>query len=526
MAGELIAFTTGGPTSIPSIKTPPSLATTDTRYKGYASQAVSRSIMFPLDPFASAREAAREREELARKRAEAERIAEQERLAALERKPLLPTTSQALSLAESARAAAAGETSDTGIIDIPKGPEDWLKPPDWLANAKPGYDPLNSVVGAVGYPQSRDVYEEYGIPSRPVINDKGEVEGYAPDRPGDPGFSAVPEGMIAGSNTSRNVTSVEAAARAGGENLTNILADNVLSDPNIRNQLGRVQQQVYGAPEMIEMPDGTVMPFYSSDMVMFHGITADMQTSGYIPGRLPNPLKPDATDKEKYEYYKASKTGMFVAPRFRYGDEYTSLATMTREEKVQLQKNLKRAGYYQEGESVIPGIIQAHEINYLQDAMAEANITGLDLPDVYKMRAITLAEMKKSGYGGGGGGGGGSPTRTVDITYNTTSMKEGRAMLAGVLADALGRAPTDSELAQFMAKLNDAESKSPTKTITRYINGGGTRTSISRSTPSDVDPEQMAEEFAQGIDGGKPYEANKRDSYISGLLKSLGGFSV
>ena len=99
-------------------------------------------------------------------------------------------------------------------------------------------------------------------------------------------------------------------------------------------------------------------------------------------------------------------------------------------------------------------------------------------------------------------------------------------MLAGVLADALGRAPTDSELAQFMAKLNDAESKSPTKTITRYINGGGTRTSISRSTPSDVDPEQMAEEFAQGIDGGKPYEANKRDSYISGLLKSLGGFSV
>ena len=74
-----------------------------------------------------------------------------------------------------------------------------------------------------------------------------------------------------------------------------------------------------------------------------------------------------------------------------------------------------------------------------------------------------------------------------------------------------------------MAMLNNAESKSPTKTITQYVKTGKTRTSTSRTTPSEVDPEALAEEFAAGIDGGAPMGAKKETDYLMGYLNSLGG---
>jgi hypothetical protein len=131
-----------------------------------------------------------------------------------------------------------------------------------------------------------------------------------------------------------------------------------------------------------------------------------------------------------------------------------------------------------------------------------------------------LIAKRKSG---GGGGGGGAATRSVDIRFDTTTMANGRTLLSRVLQDALGRAPSDDELSRFMAMLNEAESKSPTKTITQYITSGNTRKSISRTNPSDVDPEAMAREFAQGVDGGNEMGEYQTNRFMSMLMQRVAG---
>jgi hypothetical protein len=134
-----------------------------------------------------------------------------------------------------------------------------------------------------------------------------------------------------------------------------------------------------------------------------------------------------------------------------------------------------------------------------------------------RMRKQSIAAEKAAGGGGGGG-----TNRSVDIRFDTTTMAAGRVLLNRVLTDALGRSPSESELTQFMAMLNEAESKSPTKTITQYVTSGDTRRSTTRTTPSGLDPEAMAEDFAAGIDGGAPMTANKETDYLMGYLNSLG----
>jgi len=356
------------------------------------------------------------------------------------------------------------------------------------------------------YPSNQDEYTSRGISSEAVLDPNGNVIGYTPtgNMPSFPPSSGA---------------SADAIARANGENVVDALAGNVLKDESFRNQLGVVRSQIYGAPKQEILPNGEQRLIYDNELLLYHGITSDMQASGYVAGRLPDPIDPNATDAEKYEY---SKQGLFAPPLYKLGEEYMELATMTREDKIILQKNLKRAGYYSSTDTIVPGILQGNEIGYLQAAMGEANVAGLELPQLYELRSRARKKAIAAG-GGGGGGGGGATTRSVDINFNTTTMANGRVLLSRVLQDALGRSPSDEELAKFMSMLNNAESKSPTKTITQYINSGNTRKSISRTNPSDVDPEALAKEFAADVEGGVPMEAKKETDYLMGYLNSLGG---
>jgi hypothetical protein len=155
--------------------------------------------------------------------------------------------------------------------------------------------------------------------------------------------------------------------------------------------------------------------------------------------------------------------------------------------------------------------------------MMEANVTGLTLDQVISGHVQSHQANLAASRGGGGGGGGGDITRQVQITYDTTSLAQGRAMLARVLEDALGRPPSDSELAQYMARLNGAEAKSPTKTITNYVKSGSTQTATSRTRPSDVDPESMAREFATEINGGDEFYDMQANGYLDRLMQRLIG---
>jgi hypothetical protein len=286
-------------------------------------------------------------------------------------------------------------------------------------------------------------------------------------------------------------------------------------------EMDRVKTQLYGEKKPQLMPNGDIEYFYDSDFQRFHGITPDMQAAGFLAGAVLDPPGPNASEEEKAAYYEDSKRGLYAVPLYKTGYEYSTLGMMTMSEKAALQKKMKKAGYYTDKETLWPGIFQQNDLIHYQAALGEANVAGLEVDDLFKLRARSrqkaIAEARNAG------GGSGTPTRTVDISFNTTTMANGRTLLTKVLQDALGRAPSDEELSQFMSMLNNAESKSPTKTITQYVNGGGTRTSTSRTTPSEVDPTLLAEEFAAGIDGGVPMTAKKETDYLMGYLNSLGG---
>jgi len=487
-------------------------------YAGSTKAALSDQWLGPVDPFKARLDALRKMELEAQ--AEAKRLAQQRANRPLElfgaplSGPLGGVVSDTLKGVYSAAGAVGGFLAS----DAPNFPVSTDPSGKSLQNLNNDFQK--------SYPTDQKFYEEQGINSEPVLDSNGNIIGYTPTGVKQTTKNNLNQStQMSGTNFNPNPNvpqggaSADALARAAGESIVDVLASNVLKDPSFRNKLGNVRNQIYGSPKEEILPNGELRLVYDNELLLYHGITSDMQAAGYVAGRLPDAISPDATDVQKYEY---SKSELFAAPLYKIGDEYTQLSTMTREEKINLQKNLKRSGYYSSSDTLIPGILQGTEIGYLQAAMGEANVAGLELSQLFELRS-RARKKAIAGAGGGGGGGGGATTRTVDISFNTTTMANGRVLLSRVLQDALGRTPSDEELSQFMAMLNGAESKSPTKTITQYVNSGGTRTSTSRTNPSDVDPTVMAEEFAAGIGGGAPMGAKKETDYLMGYLNSLGG---
>ena len=67
--------------------------------------------------------------------------------------------------------------------------------------------------------------------------------------------------------------------------------------------------------------------------------------------------------------------------------------------------------------------------------------------------------------------------------------------------------------------LNKEEKRSPSKNITTTTSSGGNTTAISRMTPTNVDAQALAEDFARSIDG---FDENATDRFMNALFESLG----
>jgi hypothetical protein len=252
---------------------------------------------------------------------------------------------------------------------------------------------------------------------------------------------------------------------------------------------------------------------------------------GMAPGEIASPTlqapAEDAPYKDWARYRDRLKAQESAMTRQSYTESSVKEAFYSMGTKgiKDLQRTVLAAGLYDENDVVALGNIGEKELSFMTDLMTNANINGTTWEEQFEIFQQAAAEQKRTGSGGGGGGGGGGAGTSVytQIQYTQTSMAQGRSLLVSVLQDALGRRPTDSELAQFIDMLNKAESKSPTKTVTRTTKDGTSSRSVGRTTPSDVDAQMMAEEFAESIGGGAPAAANKRDNYLIGFLNSLGG---
>lgn len=248
---------------------------------------------------------------------------------------------------------------------------------------------------------------------------------------------------------------------------------------------------------------------------------------GEVPIRkLPKKPAPDAPYIE-WKRYSEALDNVFAKPLYKPEDPYKLLSMMDSKTIREFQRGLVEAKLYEPGHVYVPGLITPEEIEKMTAIMTLANLNGTDwqtIMETQKARGREFDAMSSS-YGGGGGGGGGTTTYK-QIQYTQTSVAQARALMVNVLQSALGRYPTDSEVQRFLEILNKAESKSPSKTITTTTTGGDFTKAVSRSTPSAVDPQALAEEFARSIGGGAEFRAKSDFDYLSGLFESLGEMGV
>lgn len=254
---------------------------------------------------------------------------------------------------------------------------------------------------------------------------------------------------------------------------------------------------------------------------------------GMDPGDIivNRPARPaeDADIDEWRRYYNGLRTAIAV-PQYTPQSPLQRLNEMDVKERARFQKQLIAAQLVPADETIFPGQMDDVTVGLMAGLMADANGAGTNWETQLSLR-LQEAEQRRareagSGGGYGGGGGGGGTTTYKQIQYTMTSVAQARSMLIGVLTEALGRYPTDSEVEEFLRILNKQERKSPVKTVTRTTTEGDMTTAVSRMTPSTVDAQALAEEFAEGIGGGEVAARKSDADYLNGFLERLGGASV
>jgi hypothetical protein len=513
------------------------LAGTDSRYVGYARQALGPTWTPMPDPIESMlAQQRRQAAEAARLRAQAEAA----RRATEQANTFMgaPVTGPLAGVYD------AGAAAVRGLGAAATGVADWLTSP--APNANITTDPLGNPLGGSPAPEATriDVRGTVRGPEKPgfkqdaVYDEQGRVTGWqytaiprsptAPS-PGAPMNALDPQNVPHGAMGTEATSAEQFWSDLGREYPEQFIEGKTVNmtvkdaEKQVLANRARIQEQAYGEPVGIS-PDG--VPIYDTSLMRYYGIESDYQAQGWLAYHRPDRLPKNATPSEKLAYVNGLKN-MYVAPRYSVGDSANYIMGLDRKGIIDLQKRLKAGGFYASSSTmVVPGFMRMTDVEALQNAMGAANQMGLEVEPAMtlmaKQRAAWLAKQKRGG-GYGGGGGGGDITRQVNVQYNQTSLAQGRSLLAGVLEQALGRAPSDQELADFMARLNAAEKKSPTKTITNYVKEGNTQTATSRTKPSTVDPEAMAREFALEINGGSEAFDMQANSYLDNLMNMLMG---
>jgi len=359
--------------------------------------------------------------------------------------------------------------------------------------------------------------ERPGFTQQPVLGRNGEVIGYEYVKLVQPQMVTAEEFTAGTQNDLSDVSDVASRNRQAGGFLS--IYDEIESlEKSYAQRRSDAAVRIWGEP--VKDPRTGQLDWSQSGR----------EYLGMAPGEIASPTlqapAEDAPYKEWAKYRDRLRSQQSILNRQPYTEASVKEAYYSMGTKgiKQLQRQFLAAGLYDENDVVALGNIGEKELSFMTDMMTLANINGTTWEEQFAVFQQAAAEEKRrGGSGGGGGGGGGGTSVYTQIQYTQTSMAQGRALLSSVLQDALGRMPTDDELARFIDMLNKAESKSPTKTVTRTTTGEGTSRSVVRTTPSDVDTQQMAEQFAESIGGGKPAAANKRDNYLIGYLNSLGG---
>lgn len=358
-----------------------------------------------------------------------------------------------------------------------------------------------------------------GYMQQPVIGQNGQIVGYKYVKLQEGFEGQIVSGSIptlnevnsytdSGPGGSRRVTSKDVGYISINDEITAL--ENSFSNRRVQAAI-----DIWGKPEEIENPDKSKSLRWGTNGMSYLGLTP-----GYVYTPTFNKPAADASYSDLVKY-RDRLQGQIRKPLYTPDALNTEFSNMGIEGIKAFQKKALAARLYDTNDVVSFGNVSSKDMEIMKALMSSANINGTTYQDQLDLLIQGAATVDARGGGGGGGGGGGTSVYT-QITYNQTSLSQGRSILTAILKNALGRIPTDQELADFISMLNEAESQSPTRTVTRTSKTGDRTRSVARTTPSTVDPEQMALEFVQRIDGGQPYRENKAQMYMNWIAERLG----
>ena len=388
----------------------------------------------------------------------------------------------------------------------------------WLTQEAPNFEVRTDPMGNPLRPQApmrpgvspTQGPDRPGYIQRPVMDGNGNIIGYEYEKLMNVSTPTMEE--------------VEAAAQPGANQVTSrqtgyiSIYDEISALENsFSNRKTKVAEEAWGKPVEVENPDKSTTLKWG---------TNGMEYLGLEPGQIvaPTPKRPDPdAPYSEWVKYRDRLQRQIRVPLYTPQSLDNEFNNMGISGIRDFQRAALAARLYDTNDVVTLGNVSMKDYQIMQGLMEKANLNGTTWKDQLSLYTQAAATMPASGRGGGGGGGGGGGTSvTTQITYNQTSMAQARTILTAVLQEALGRRPSEQELADFIAMLNEAESKDPTKTVTRTTATGDRTRVVSRTTPGAVDAQQMAQEFAEGIEGGAPFRENRAQTYMNWIAERLG----
>jgi hypothetical protein len=217
--------------------------------------------------------------------------------------------------------------------------------------------------------------------------------------------------------------------------------------------------------------------------------------------------------------------GKITGESVKYESDYLyALRAMPVKERKAKQLALKKAGFLPPGyaangllsdpDFINASLLLARQISSQNFAMARdsgAMIQGRD--PMTEDKYLRLAAKQNGGLGG--------PTVQRNITSFTGA--ESRGILESFYGEALGRRPTDKEVASFQKAINSAAQKNPT--VTTSTTNGDTTTSKSSGGFNQVDAELKARNMAEKEVGAAGYISSTKymDAFTNALNEGRGG---
>jgi hypothetical protein len=239
---------------------------------------------------------------------------------------------------------------------------------------------------------------------------------------------------------------------------------------------------------------------------------------------IKNGLDKDLYQGSAYQRYALQKSMMEGNGRPQYGSgaEYRVL-NMDQLDLIQLQQQMI-AAKIPGSSSIVLGQVGALDgedatIVAFRNVLAQANLQGVNF-DAYLAGQVQMAKLaERAGLQDGSPGDPKFDPVRVQEVVNLTGKARARAQLKTMMAQMLGRAPTEAEVNDYLDRLNEREKADPTVVTTTYQRDGDS----SRTTEAtDVDPIALAENRIKN-QNPKEYEAQQRLNYYNGILELMGG---